>query len=56
MPNSTGSNPATVGFGGDELLVELKPGNFMNISVHKKHRVKRTTPDEPTVWPAVHYG
>jgi cupin 2 domain-containing protein len=36
--------------------VEMKPGDFMNIPAHTKHRVEWTTPDEPTVWLAVHYG
>jgi cupin 2 domain-containing protein len=37
-------------------LVEMKPGDFMNIPAHCKHRVEWTTPDEPTIWLAVHYG
>jgi cupin 2 domain-containing protein len=36
--------------------VEMKPGDFMNLPAHKKHRVEWTTPDEPTIWLAVHYG
>ena len=36
--------------------VEMKPGDFVNIPAHKKHRVEWTTPDEPTIWLAVHYG
>ena len=35
--------------------IEMKPGDFINIPAHKKHRVEWTTPDEPTVWLAVHY-
>jgi len=35
---------------------ELKPGDFINIHDHQKHRVERTTPDEPTIWLAVFYG
>ena len=37
-------------------LIEMKAGDFVNISAHMKHRVEWTTPDEPTVWLAVHYG
>ena len=33
--------------------VEMTPGDFMK---HKRHRVEWTTPDEPTIWLAVHYG
>jgi cupin 2 domain-containing protein len=35
--------------------VVMKPGDYMNIPAHKKHRVEWTTPDEPTVWLAVFY-
>jgi cupin 2 domain-containing protein len=35
---------------------ELKPGDYVNIPAHQKHRVEWTTPDEPTVWLAVFYG
>jgi len=35
--------------------VEMKPGDFVNIPAHKRHRVDWTTPDEPTIWLAVHY-
>lgn len=38
----------------DELL-EMKSGDFINIPAHRKHRVEWTTPDEPTIWLAVHY-
>jgi cupin 2 domain-containing protein len=40
----------------DDLTVELRPGDFINIPAHKRHRVEWTTPDEPTIWLAVHYG
>src|SRR5437868_5084827 len=40
----------------EDGLVELKPGDFINIPAHRKHRVDWTTPDEPTIWLAVHYG
>jgi len=38
-----------------ELPVEMKPGDFINILAHKRHRVEWTTPDEPTIWLAVNY-
>lgn len=40
----------------EDGMVEMKPGDFINIPAHKKHRVEWTTPDEPTIWLAVHYG
>jgi len=35
--------------------VEMKPGDYLDIPAHTKHRVAWTTPDEPTIWLAVHY-
>lgn len=40
----------------EDGTVEMKPGDFINIPAHQKHRVEWTTPDEPTIWLAVHYG
>ncbi len=40
----------------DDQSIEMKPGDFINIPAHTKHRVEWTTPDEPTIWLAVHYG
>ena len=40
----------------EDGMVEMKVGDFINIPAHKKHRVEWTTPDEPTVWLAVHYN
>lgn len=40
----------------EEDTVDLKPGDFINIPAHKKHRVDWTAPDEPTLWLAMHYG
>jgi cupin 2 domain-containing protein len=39
----------------EDQTVEMKSGHFINIPAHKKHRVEWTTPDEPTIWLAVHY-
>jgi len=36
--------------------VEMGPGDYVDIPAHTKHRVAWTTPDEPTIWLAVHYG
>jgi cupin 2 domain-containing protein len=40
----------------EDGMVEMKPGDFINIPAFKKHRVDWTTPDEPTVWLGVRYG
>ena len=39
----------------EDSLVEMKPGDFVNIPAHKRHRVEWTTPDELTIWLAVFY-
>lgn len=36
--------------------VSLRPGDAINIAAHKRHRVEWTSPDEPTIWLAIHYG
>jgi cupin 2 domain-containing protein len=45
---------ASLRFEGEEPLM-MGPGDFLNIPAHRRHRVEWTTPDEPTVWLAVHY-
>ena len=40
----------------EDETIEMKPGRFVDIAAHRKHRVDWTTPDEPTIWLAVHYG
>jgi cupin 2 domain-containing protein len=42
-------------FEGDDEPLHLKMGDHVHIPAHKKHQVKWTTPDEPTVWLAVFY-
>ena len=40
----------------EDGMIEMKPGDFINIPAFSKHRVDWTTPDEPTVWLGLHYG
>ena len=40
----------------EDRMIEMKPGDFINIPAFKKHRVDWTTPAEPTVWLGVRYG
>ena len=42
-------------FQNDTEPVTLKPGDWINIHAHKKHRVEWTDPDTETIWLAVHY-
>jgi cupin 2 domain-containing protein len=39
----------------DDGLVEMKPGDFLSIPAHRKHRVEWTSPDELTIWLAIYY-
>jgi cupin 2 domain-containing protein len=36
--------------------LEMRPGDYVDIPAHTRHRVAWTTPDEPTIWLAVHYS
>ena len=40
----------------EDRTVELKPGDFLNIPAHSRHRVEWTTPSESTIWLAIFYG
>jgi cupin 2 domain-containing protein len=42
-------------FQGPDETVVLKPGDWLNIPAHRKHRVEWTDSDEKTIWLAVHY-
>jgi len=48
----TGS--AGLHFEGETELRELKPGDYLHIPPHARHRVEWTHPSEPTVWLAIH--
>ena len=48
--------------GGAELLIEndpqviiMKPGDYVHIPAHRRHRVAWTDPSQPTIWLALHY-
>ena len=41
-------------FENDEVI-ELLPGDYINISANKKHRVEWTDPESETIWLAVFY-
>ena len=47
---------ARLRFEGESQLREMHAGDFINISAHRRHRVEWTTPDQPTVWLAIHYA
>jgi cupin 2 domain-containing protein len=39
---------------GNEPL-DLRPGDFVNIPAHKRHRVEWSDATQPTIWLAIHY-
>jgi cupin 2 domain-containing protein len=41
---------------GEPGILELGPGDHLDIPAHKKHRVAWTAADRRTVWLAVHYN
>ncbi|HWE76570.1 MAG TPA: cupin domain-containing protein [Stellaceae bacterium] len=47
---------AQVLFADESSARDVKPGDYLTIPAHCRHRVDWTTPDEPTVWLAVHYA
>jgi cupin 2 domain-containing protein len=47
---------ARLRFEGESTARELQSGDYVNIPVHCRHRVEWTTPDEPTIWLALHYA
>ncbi len=46
---------ATMQFEGENSQRELKPGDYVVIPKHKRHRVISTARGEPTVWLAFHW-
>lgn len=46
---------AALEFEGQGQLVELHPGDALDIPAHRRHRVAWTAATEPTVWLAVHF-
>jgi len=39
----------------NEELIAMKPGDYIHIAAHRRHRVDWTTPNEATIWLALHY-
>lgn len=42
-------------FADGDAPLHLRPGDYVNIAAHRKHRVLWTTLAEPTIWLAVFY-
>ena len=46
---------ARIQFAENDTFVTLKPGDYLNISAHQRHRVDWTDPEHDTVWLTVHH-
>ena len=46
---------AKLRFEDEDEPLEMRPGDHLSIPAHTRHRVDWTTPEEPTVWLAIHY-
>lgn len=46
---------ATLRFESDERVLHLRPGSYVHIAAHERHRVEWTREDAETVWLAVFY-
>jgi cupin 2 domain-containing protein len=46
---------AALRFEGEDELLILKAGDWLNIPAHQKHRVEWTDPNAKTIWLAVYY-
>jgi len=47
---------ARLRFERDDHVLHLKPGDYVNIAAHEKHRVEWTTESTETIWLAVFYS
>jgi cupin 2 domain-containing protein len=45
---------ARLRFEEDDRILDLKPGDWVELPAHVRHRVEWTQADPPTVWLAVH--
>jgi cupin 2 domain-containing protein len=43
-------------FGGETEVRVMRPGDYVHIPAHQRHRVEWTNPDQKTVWLALHYS
>ena len=46
---------AAIRFEGEASARALKPGDYLHIPAHARHRVEWTDAREPTIWLAVHH-
>jgi len=49
------SGAAGLWFEGETEVQVLRPGDYLLIPAHRRHRVEWTDPEQQTVWLALHY-
>ncbi len=49
------SGEARLLIAGEPQARALRPGDWIHLPPHCRHRVEWTTPEQPTIWLAVHY-
>ena len=49
------SGDAGLWFEGEAEACVMRPGDYVHIRAHKRHRVEWTDPQQKTVWLALHY-
>ena len=47
---------ASLRFADEDQPRQLKAGDFIDIAAHRRHRVEWTTPEQQTIWLAIHYA
>lgn len=47
---------ARLRFADESSAREMRAGDYVNVPARCRHRVEWTTPDEPTIWLALHYA
>ncbi len=43
-------------FEDEKDVIDLRPGDWLEIEAHRRHRVEWTQADPPTIWLAAHFG
>jgi len=46
---------AKLRFEGEQGIISMKAGDYCIIPAHRRHRIEMTSPEEDTIWLAVHY-
>ncbi len=49
------SGSAGLLFEGDKEVCVMKPGDYVHIPAHRRHRIEWTDPNQKTIWLALHY-